>query len=323
LAGWDNETNIVLGRGTIKPNQNDAAFQLNMEDDVLTIFLTDPPCYDQFDEVVHPQIYLTQTELIVLIPKRCSLFIKVILPPNPLINFNDASSQTFSPASSNSIYVSSAVFDPLYSIIFYTLKTYNTPGANLYSFDTIKWTSNPSETALDLIEAENLLVLGVEKDPTKTTRFIFIVASGANKVQRLTIANNNTFNTLTAAALSPLFNRISSAWYFRPSLYFTTYEPDAKLGRITKSNFCKDWCGDYGYCTNGYCSCREGYTFDGTDVTNLCVPESLVNEQEKEKETQGAAATLGVLFAFSLLAAIAGWVMWWRTRKLHKLPGSY
>jgi len=327
MAGWDNNTstnsNFVIARASIKPDQQNPSFELNTPD-VLRISL-DPMCYDQFDEVVHPQLYLMNTQLIVLVPKRCSFFLRINLPQDPTYSFEQASYNISYPSSAflNEIYVSSAVFDPLYSTIYYTVKHYNRPGATLLSFNATSWRPNSPYAELDFIEAETILVLGSDIDSDKVSRYIFIIASGANKVQRMTIANNNTFNTLTVAALSPSFNRISSAWYYRPSLYFTTYEPDSKVGRIPKANFCRDWCGDYGYCTNGYCSCRVGYTFDGTDPTNLCVPSSVASEEGKEKASQDEAATLGVLFALSLLAAIAGWTMWWRTRSLHRLPSSY
>jgi len=55
---------------------------------------------------------------------------------------------------------------------------------------------------------------------------------------------------------------------------------------------------------------------DNSDPVNPCKLTALLDSELQEKQSQGAAAALGVLFAFSLVAAIAGWYLWWRARRV-------
>jgi len=198
------------------------------------------------------------------------------------------------------------------TLFFYTIKQYNTPSTILYSFTLSTWTLNPSSLVLDIKESEAILVLGNEVTEPTETKYLFVVASGSDRILRYNIDANNTIEARAQAVLTPDINQISSAIYFYPFIYYITYEPDAKLVRIPKTSFCSTWCGTNGYCNLGYCVCQNGYTAD-TDL--VCKPTDYVNVERQEKQSEGAAAALGVCFAFALVAAIAGWYLWWRGRK--------
>jgi hypothetical protein len=273
-------------------------------------------CYDQYTETLRPQLNLTNGNLIILVPGRCGLFASLeIIPGMPLSQLTYKLYEPIRNYPLNQVYISSCVYDFHNQIIFYTIKTFNTPGAFLHSFAVDRWAPNSGFLQLDLAESEAILVLGNEKDGPTITKYLFVIASGSNKIQRFTVDGNNTFAPRALAVITPSINRISSAYYVFPYIYFVTYEPDAKVVRIPKTSFCNNWCGDFGFCVQGVCLCQEGYSFDTTDPERPCKLDAVVNAELLERQSQGAAAALGVLFAFSFVAAIAGWFLWWKARK--------
>jgi len=279
-------------------------------------------CYDQFSSVSRPIMKITNNTLLVVIPGRCGFF-AVIHLPDPTVSWKDiplSKISNFSPMQmfSNLNYVSSAVISPQNdSTIYYAVKTYNQPGAYLLSFDTSRWTPNSATVYVnDIGEGEAILVYGLNSP----NNYIFLLASGSNKIKRYTINEKNTLAVDAYASLYPSISQVSSAVYFNPHLYFTTYEPDAKLVRISMNNFCKTFCGDNGYCNKGSCACVSLYSPDTSSSVFSCVLSSIANIKDREKSNVGATAALGVFFAFSLLAAIAGWGLWWKERKTGYAP---
>jgi len=321
FAGWNNiGTNFpfVVARGNVKLGADDPTVQMDVTKDVLNIPMP-YPCYDLFDEVTRPHMSFGSngSDLILIIPGRCALFVKIVLPTDPTVKFNTVVpvpplDPTFG---DHRKYLSSGVFDAQFNTIYYIMKTYNTPGADLFSFDSVKWLPNVKEinNLDDLAESETVIVLGYERNNAQLQKWIFVIASGANKIKRV-IVQNDLILSVSTAVLTPSINRISAAYYWRPFLYFTTHEPDAKIVRITKSNFCDVFCGDNGFCDTGVCKCQPGYTIDPTSPQSPCKPINEVKTEIQERQSEGAAAALGVLFAFALLAAIAGWFLWWKGR---------
>jgi len=214
-------------------------------------------------------------------------------------------------------YLSSFVFDHNFDVIYFILKSYGSVGSTLYSFNTDSWRLNFPSLVLtnEFNEFEPIIVLGTEIQEFVPKRFIFVVASGAFWIQRFEIHANLSFQSLAYGYLTPSVNQISSAYYYYPFLYFTTYEPDAKIARIPKNNFCGYYCGENAYCRLGSCICLEGYLKDVTDPKTPCKLAEIVRTEIEERQSQGAAAALGVLFAFTFLAALAGWILWYRIRK--------
>jgi hypothetical protein len=280
----------------------------------------DRPCYDLFTETMRPQITITtdSKNVIVIVPGRCGLFAKIpIVPGVPLSQLQNNISvfypgQFYNP---NTNYVSSVVYDQYNDYIFYTVKTYNTPGGFIHSFNAQTWKLNAAFAPIDVAESEAILVLGNEVDTPTSTKYLFVISSGSNKIQRFNVDGNNTISGRALAVLPPDLNRISSAFYYYPFIYYVTYEPDAKVVRISKTSFCNSWCGDNGYCNQGLCYCQTGYDPDPTDPDVPCKLQEIISAETQERQSQGAAAALGVLFAFSLVAAFAGWFLWWKAKK--------
>jgi hypothetical protein len=278
LVGWSSfsTTPFVVVRGEI--TLNPPSLQLDPVQNTLNIPMY-TSCYDQYTETLRPQLNLTDESLVILIPGRCSLFAKILFEPGK--RFSQLNVDTYYPIQAfnpNDQYLSSAIFDHESFNIFYTIKTYNTPGATLFSYSVSNWTPNSAFIELDDAESETILVLGNDKIPTPS-KYIYVVGSGSSKIQRFEFTANRTFSIGASAIITPDINKISSAYYFYPFLYFITYEPDAKIGRITKPSFCYRWCGDYGYCIQGQCFCQEGYSVDLTDPNTPCKLSALVSSE--------------------------------------------
>jgi len=331
LAGWASPKAtttdpFVVARATVTLNSPNPNFNLDLALDVLALPLFST-CYDQFDEVLRPQLNLTNGYLYVIVPGRCALFAKIQLPLDPLIHFNSISNyQLFNPLRNweNRKYVSSAVFDPDNAAIYYTLKYYDLAGSLLFSFKADTWVPNApfADLTRDVTDSETIIVLGTEIKSATIRRFVYIIASGSNWIERLEVKNDFTFDSISFAYITEDINQISSAYFYYPYLYFTTYEPDAKLVRISTNNFCAIFCGANAFCDLGTCYCQDGFVKDITDPKLPCKLLEVVKQEVAGRQSQGAAAALGVLFAFSLLAAIAGWVLWWKARNIQSFPSA-
>jgi len=267
-------------------------------------------CFDQFAPYEAPKLWLTDTYLVLGVPGKCAGFYKFNLPAG---EWNTATVTPFDPTDTNQKYVSSATFDSQTRALYYTIKEFNVPGATLFVYDTNNWTQPANSSVnLDIDEGEAVLTVGYDNN---VTRSIYVAASGANVIKRWAIDEKYSFSKLKSAVVDPTFTQISSLLYISPYLYMTTYEPNAKILRILSSNFCDKFCGENGFCDGGNCKCKEGYTPDITVPTLPCTPIKQVQSEITGKQNEGAAAALGVLFAFSSVTAIAGWFLWWKSRQ--------
>jgi len=325
LTGWStehsgNRDRFVVARASVTLSSINPSLAL-IPADVLSIELPGVYCYEVFDDVLRPHMNLTKNALVLVIPGRCALFVKITLPDNPLVPFGTITSiQRFDPLNvwANVKYVSSVVFDHSFDVIYYILKRYDFVGAGLYSFSTETWQLNVPYVDLetDVTENEAIIVLGTEyKLNGQPMKYLFVVASGSYWIERFEIHENNTIESKSYAFVTTFNNQISSAYYYPPYLYFTTYEPDAKIARISRNNFCAFYCGQYSYCRLGTCTCIDGYAKDMSAPNTPCKLSDIIKNEMGERQSQGAAAALGVLFAFTLLAAFAGWGLWYRVRK--------
>jgi len=320
FAGWANSgTNpFVVARATINLDSISPDVTLDPIQGVLGIPMP-IRCYDQFTPTSRPTMKISSVNnvnyLLLVVPGRCGFFASIPLPTEPNVIWQSIpldSINTYSPIQDITNYISSAVISTKDNTIYFARKSHDQHGAYLFSFDSSRWTPNSATASVDDIgESEAILVYG-ENTPND---YLFLLAAGSNKIKRYTIGEKNTFVVDAFAALIPTLSQVSSALYLNPHLYFTTYEPDAKLVRVPMNNFCSSFCGDNGYCSKGSCQCVDGYTKDPSSSTFGCVLNSIVSLEDKEKSNQGATAALGVFLGFSLLAAIAGWGMWWKERK--------
>jgi hypothetical protein len=81
-------------------------------------------------------------------------------------------------------------------------------------------------------------------------------------------------------------------------------------------NFCTQWCGDNAVCVQGQCLCEIGFE----RVGDFCVTPGPHHLEKEVKDYKATADAFITLWVFTMLAAIGGWVMWWRGRGGH---GSY
>jgi len=82
---------------------------------------------------------------------------------------------------------------------------------------------------------------------------------------------------------------------------------------VNELDFCTNPCPINGYCEGGMCLCLDGYKLSGDKTSCDLIPTTVSNTvYQKEK---GAAIAMGVLWAITLIAAVVGWVLWYRSRK--------
>jgi len=307
LAGWDNtkyQDAFVLARSSIQLGSALPPNTINSTTD--TVNAATGLCYDQFDEKRHPDLYLFNNYLIILITGKCSRFFRIALPATNVPwssvivdNFDATLGQA-------GTYVSAASLDPDTGIIYYTIKLFNIPTAAVYSYNAATW-SNPMQVLnLDDMERDSDLLTVIAK--SVTTKWLIIVGAGSERIERYTIQSGGTLTGQNSAYLEDEIMMVSSLLYYDPYLFFTTYEPDAKIARIHMDNFCSSWCTNNGYCLQGSCICSSGYV---SDPVAICVPArpppSFLNQE-------GAVVGLSIFTAILVVTAIAGWVMWYRGR---------
>jgi len=97
-------------------------------------------------------------------------------------------------------------------------------------------------------------------------------------------------------------------------IYFTTFRPDASIARLHSiSSFCQRFCGAIAYCNNNKCECQTPFVkFELPDGTIRCLNPTEQKIIDKEVANEAAAITFGVFWVFALVAALAGWYMWWK-----------
>jgi len=231
--------------------------------------------------------------------------------PGTGVPFGSAAVEILDPTKQITSFVSSAVFDSVGQVIYYSIKTYQSSTTILHSVDTSQTPMRETNLALDLelLESETILVLGKEG----TSTYLYVIASGSNRISRL-LMNGSTYVSNTSAVIDSTINKISSALYYPPYLYFTTYEPDAKIVRITDQNFCPEWCQDSGLCLAGKCECRPGFAKDPQHPTLGCRYITLIDAEKSQVTNERASIALGVLFGITVVVAIIGWSCWWRAK---------
>eukprot|EP01125_Pyxidicula_operculata_P018783 TRINITY_DN6718_c0_g1_i1.p1 TRINITY_DN6718_c0_g1~~TRINITY_DN6718_c0_g1_i1.p1 ORF type:complete len:503 (+),score=84.27 TRINITY_DN6718_c0_g1_i1:41-1549(+) len=320
LAGWSND-GFVIGRGLVVVGAGkNPILQMDETRDILVLSEIDK-CYDLYNENTLPKMWLAQDYLVLAIPGRCSTIVKVTYPQGNT-NWNAATYKVFDPTDTNSKFISSYAFEPTSQTLYYSLKKYDSSGVTILQFNTS--TMNPLsqyKTLNDISDSYAVLVIGVEDSKT----YLFVAAAGSSRIYKF-LRNDTGFSYQTTAFIDGSINQISSAVYIQPHLYYTTYEPDAKIVRIHKNNFCSLYCGQYGYCNLGSCYCKPGYSQDlvnpNTDGTFTCKLSDVVRTEIRELQDQGAIAALSVLFTFSLLSASAGWYLWWKQRQGYENPAE-
>lgn len=283
-------------------------------------------CYDLFTTVKKPLMWLDEdkedpnddTFLFVALPGRCSEIIRVILP-DATVDFKTAAKpDTFIPTT-NDQFLASAARDPISNQLYVAVSSYNrvapTQLISILLYTTPMQKSTDPVIALDTggIDQVNIAISA----DSPYNKSLFVTASGAAQVYKYNIGTGG-LSLYGIATLPPAYVDIGSLLVRGPWLYFTTYVSDGVVGRLHVNNsFCKTYCGSIGYCNNGACACQTPYVLTLDESGNLICINPIVYEYiTKEVANQAAATAFGVLFAFSLVAALAGWYMWWREKNV-------
>jgi hypothetical protein len=290
-------------------------------DAILSDNLTLGNCYDIYTDNFKPFIFVhpaaEPSYQIFVIPGRCSLIYKTVPQKGQL--FKNANVTRLDPFTSDSEYISSAALDESNHILWFVVKTYQQEGAVIRSLNVTSFTLTSENTAIDFGESEPIIAIGNDLDRGNLLRYLFVAASGGSQITRFKVKDDGTgVTSISTSYLPPRFSQISSMVYVRPYIYFGTYEPDAQLARVPKSSFCGFPCQPNSYCLFGVCTCFDGYSSNnnqrGPNGQLVCLGNSIQITQIKANKETGAAAALGILWAFSLVVAIAGWYLWWKAR---------
>jgi len=300
---------FVVVRGTLILDSTNSEVLISWAQDFLPIPLSEP-CFDQFGELNRPTMNITGNDMILLVPGRCAIFARIKI--NTGTPFHTSTVESFDPTKQITSYVSSAIFDTQDQIIYYTIKTYQSSTTTLHSVDSSVSPMKPTPLSIDLALEQSETVLVLDKEAPTSIK-LYVIASGSNKISRLLLQGSNYVSNSTAV-LDSTINQISSALFYKPYLYYTTYEPDAKIVRINEGNFCPEWCQDTGYCSVGVCTCRPGFQKDPRFPALGCRYVTLIEAEKSQQTSENASIALGVLFGITVVVAIIGWSCWWRAK---------
>jgi len=99
-----------------------------------TQYMDNRPCYDLYNELFHPYIWEHSTYILVALPGRCAYAAKIILP-TPSVPWSQVNFTSLPLVDSDEKYINSVEFDPETETLFYTVKSYGSPGATLTSIN--------------------------------------------------------------------------------------------------------------------------------------------------------------------------------------------
>jgi len=159
-------------------------------------------------------------------------------------------------------------------------------------FTLAEWESNPNTLSLDY----------------QSYGHLYVGLNGGHAILKIDIT---TWKVVGYASLPPFLRAVSSIVSTAEHVYFVTYEQHAKIARVSVDNFCPHTCdGFVGYCHKGACACPHGYKLAGDG--RRC-EEALASGHSSDK-SHGGEVALGILFAFAVIIAAAGWFLWYKGR---------
>jgi len=276
-------------------------------------------CFDVWTDINKPHLYIDTfngaKSLLVSIPGRCDAFYKIKIDtttfskstyPYPYTEIDKVNADMFSSA-----------YDYKTQKLFFVYKKYNSDTISLHSFSFSDFA--PSPVYKNLAHNDTNPILAYDK----ITDSLLFSSSDFDHIYKIPANKIDTPNP-PIATLPLKLKSVSSSIVLDDFLYLVTFEADAQIGRIQISNhFCNRFCGTYGFCSGQeLCLCAPGYAFNSTvpGANSTCVPKHEVDIINNIINERGVAIALGILFFIALIAAIAGWVMWWRSRSMQYTP---
>jgi len=309
---------MVVSRASAQLNSDKIIINWNPTNDLGIINTGEPfVCYDIWTETSKPQLFFSNESgfnyLYISIPGRCNGIHKIKLPDvGTKFNTNISIEHFTFPDSLKDMRITSAGFDPNSKKFAFASKKFNSVESYLYVFDGQTMSAN-SGNSLSLRDNEATPILTIDQ----TTGNIYVAASGFGQVVKF----SNILEYLGMAVLPHQLLSVSSMYFVNKTLYVITNDADTEIGRISQDNFCIEYCSEYGYCNGATrsCACIDEYERDPLIPGFVCSPSHVVKYQDQIRQEQGAAAAFGVLFAFAVIAGVAGWFLWFRGRNVQMI----
>jgi len=313
FVGWSYNVakfGLIVARAVANINPTQPSISIKVED----VLVLNNACFDVFTDLNKPRLHIDSFSgaktLIVTVPGRCDAFYKVKV--DPLLSKSSFENFTESDTLNSDIF--SSTYDFKSKRLFYAYKKYNSDKLSIHAFDVASFTPLPFYKALGHNDTNPILSFDFNTDN------LLFTSSDFDHIYKIPAAKIDTPNP-PIATLPQKIKAVSSTFVHGDFLYLVTFEADAQLARIQISkHFCTSFCGTYGYCDSqpNNCRCSQGYDFNVTqspDDPKVCIPKHEVDVITNIVTERGAAIALGILFFVALIAAIAGWVMWWRSRQ--------
>jgi hypothetical protein len=299
VQGSTNLKGIVTTRGSANLDTTSLDIQWKETD----IAVLSDNCYDIWTETNKPKLYLNtegdKRYLIVTVLGKCNAIYKLELKDGT----------EYSPVRTitldlNTVVagckITSTVYNPSKNQLFFTCKTFNKDESYLYPVDMNGEMKLGSGKKLNA--NESLPTLSID---TKNNH-VYLATAGFNKIYKF----NTDLTQVGIAVLPYALSSVSSMVIVNESLYIVTSEPNAQVGRIPIGYFCDRFCGEHSFCDGkNNCVCVKDYE---KDPAGQCLPKHIVQYQDIISTEKGTAAAFGVLFAFAVIAGIAGWFLWFR-----------
>jgi len=301
LTGWaDNQTSsFTIARSSVAIGDKQP---ITPPTNIDIISLVEVNCYDQYNEIRHPKMFLTTSSLYVIVQGFCSFILKINL--NDTNDFSNYSYFLYNLTQNSPRVVTSIVLDTQTEYLYFTSKDSSSPYVKIIQLMFNSFTEIPLQTLTDMEPgAEVSLVLA--EIPTK---YLIAVGAFTNVLLRFEILNTTLINKAYAYLPDSLkLLRLFSTYYYAPHLYIATYTPAAQIARINMNSFCSNWCSYNGYCLAGTCTCMSGYY---PDPTQICVspPTQVINYQSEE-------VGLSVVVALLCISNIIFIFLWYRSRR--------
>lgn len=142
---------------------------------------------------------------------------------------------------------------------------------------------------------------------------IYVGFEGGPSITKIDAVN---WRILGYATLPTYLHTVYAGWdEGYEHVYFITHEERSKIFRINKQNFCPQVCPYNGYCHNAVCQCDSPYTLVGDQYNPAGRCEYIApTTQTVTKEEKGAAIAMGILWALTMIAAAAGWYLFYKAK---------